>query len=66
MAFPGSEKSIWRVVMRMISLWGSVFGIIAMAAGEPYPANDFFYFLMVRTAGFPLNTRLRVKRLTDC
>ncbi|KAJ5238583.1 hypothetical protein N7468_003202 [Penicillium chermesinum] len=52
MAFPGSEKSVWRVVLRMISLWGSVFGIIAIAAGSPFPDSAFWYYLMLGLCAF--------------
>lgn len=46
-SFPGPETGIWRIILRLISLFGSVFGIIASTAGTYYPINSFWYYLFV-------------------
>ncbi|KAJ5805865.1 uncharacterized protein N7503_003467 [Penicillium pulvis] len=51
-AFPGPETGLWRIVLRLISLFGSVFGIIASTAGAYYPINSFWYYLFFSICGF--------------
>ncbi|KAJ5903455.1 hypothetical protein N7504_005838 [Penicillium tannophilum] len=48
----GPETGIWRIILRLISLFGSVFGIIASTAGTYYPINSFWYYLFFSICGF--------------
>ncbi|KAJ5663357.1 hypothetical protein N7507_004088 [Penicillium longicatenatum] len=50
-AFPGPETGIWRIILRLISLFGSVFGIIASTAGTYYPLDSFWYYLFFSFCG---------------